>query len=136
MAKKKKHFYVDERHIDYIKEVKEEKFLKYDSEALDLIIREHKENEGMRKIQLVELIGEEFSAKLEPILKILKHIGNENNENLLVIMELFNNLCFRNDYKKLVSTEIEKHECLIEAENLVNKRIANKRNRRLEKVYD
>lgn len=136
MAKKKKDFYIDERHIDYIKEVKEEKFLKYDSEALDLIIREHKENEGMRKIQLVELIGEEFSARLEPILKILKHIGNENNENLLVMIELFNNLCFRNDYKKLVSTEIEKHECLIEAENLVNKRIASKRNRRLEKVYD
>ncbi|WWU66731.1 hypothetical protein QJR26_18390 (plasmid) [Clostridium baratii] len=72
MAKKKKDFYIDERHIDYIKEVKEEKLLKYDSEALDLIIREHKENRDKNYPKLLEDILSKVEDNEKALNKILK----------------------------------------------------------------
>ena len=77
MAKKKKHFYVDERHIDYIKEIKEEKFLKYDSDALDLIIREHKEN----KVKDYPKLLDDILAKVEDNEKALNKILKFNKRS-------------------------------------------------------
>lgn len=72
MSKKKKHFYVDERYIDYVKKIKEEKFLRYDSDALALIIREHKENKGKDYPKLLEDILSKVEDNEKALNKILK----------------------------------------------------------------
>ena len=43
MARIRKEYKMTEKNVEYIEEVKEKNNLKYSSEALDLIIREHKE---------------------------------------------------------------------------------------------
>ena len=44
MARIKKMFVISKKNLEYIEEVKEKNNLKYNSEALDLIIREHRQN--------------------------------------------------------------------------------------------
>ena len=44
MARIRKEYKMTEKNVEYIEEVKEKNNLKYSSEALDLIIREHRQN--------------------------------------------------------------------------------------------
>ena len=44
MARIRKEYKMTEKNVAYIEEVKEKNNLKYSSEALDLIIREHRQN--------------------------------------------------------------------------------------------
>lgn len=136
MSKQKKMYVLTEKNINYIEEMVNKYDVTYPSEALNLIIKEHREEKGLKQLDIIEMIGEEFSEKLEPILKIMKYIVNENNKDLQIVLELLNNDCWKSGYKSLASTEMEKHNCLVEAEELVNKRIENKRVKRLENNYD
>ncbi|MBO3409033.1 hypothetical protein JJB58_17730, partial [Clostridium perfringens] len=47
MGRIRKDYMVSEKNLEYIEEIKEKNDFKYSSEALDLIIREHRENEKM-----------------------------------------------------------------------------------------
>ncbi|MGU9410788.1 hypothetical protein ACV31O_16135, partial [Clostridium perfringens] len=61
MARKKKDFMFSEKNLEYIEEIKEKNDFKYSSEALDLIIREHRENEKMSIKILREYLAHEIS---------------------------------------------------------------------------
>ncbi|MGU9410794.1 hypothetical protein ACV31O_16160, partial [Clostridium perfringens] len=61
MGRIRKDYMVSEKNLEYIEEIKEKNDFKYSSEALDLIIREHRENEKMSIKMLREYLANEIS---------------------------------------------------------------------------
>ena len=61
----KKDYMLSQNSIEYIAEVKEKNYLKYNSEALELIIREHQNNSDMTTEVMIKLIGEKLAEQLK-----------------------------------------------------------------------
>lgn len=70
--RRKKDYMMSERNIEYISEIKTKHSLKYNSEALDLIIREHRKNGEVKTDDLAEVIANKVSGKLKEDIKSLK----------------------------------------------------------------
>ena len=56
MSRSRKEYRLDEKYIEYIEEVKEKNHLKYNSEALELIIREHRNNSDITTEVMINLL--------------------------------------------------------------------------------
>ncbi|KQC91415.1 hypothetical protein AM596_14745 [Clostridium perfringens CP4] len=74
MGRIRKDYMVSEKNLEYIEEVKEKNDFKYSSEALDLIIREHRENEKMSIKMLREYLANEISEALKGEFKMLMKV--------------------------------------------------------------
>ena len=57
MARIRKEYKMTEKNVEYIEEVKEKNNLKYSSEALDLIIREHRQNSDITTEAMIKIIA-------------------------------------------------------------------------------
>ena len=90
MARIKKMFVISKKNLEYIEEVKEKNNLKYNSEALDLIIREHRQNSNITTDDMSKVITKEVSEKIKSEFdEIKKEINNNNKMFLKTIKELF-----------------------------------------------
>ncbi|WP_291653120.1 hypothetical protein [Clostridium sp.] len=66
MANRERKIYMlSKKNVDYIEEVKEKRDLKYNSEALDLIIKEHRRNSDMQLENIINLITENVLERLK-----------------------------------------------------------------------
>ena len=74
--RKEKHYWVTEKNIEYIEEVKDKNNLKYNSEALDLIIREHRQNSDITTEAMIKLIAKEVSEQIKLDFKGIKKASN------------------------------------------------------------
>lgn len=135
MAREKKMFVVSKENLNYIEEVKEKNHLKYNSEALELIIREHRNNSDITTEVMINLIGEKLSEKLKGELLGIKKASNESDKNTQIIIELLNGLFVKNEYTILATTEDYKCEAIDKATEFVEKRIASKRVAKLDRTY-
>ncbi|WP_242649902.1 relaxase MobL [Clostridium perfringens] len=77
MGRIRKDYMVSEKNLEYIEEVKEKNYFKYSSEALELIIREHRENEKMSIKMLREYLANEISEALKDEFKIKTKVLDE-----------------------------------------------------------
>ena len=89
MSKIEKHYRLSETNIKYIEEIKEKNNLKYNSEALELIIREHKNNSDITTEVMIKLIGEKLAEQLKFELLGIKKASNEADKNTQILIELF-----------------------------------------------
>ena len=90
MARIRKEYKMTEKNLEYIEEVKEKNNLKYNSEALDLIIREHRQNSDITTEAMIKIIAKEVSEKIKSdIEEIKKEIDSNNKMFLKIIKELF-----------------------------------------------
>ena len=90
MARIRKEYKMTEKNVEYIEEVKEKNNLKYSSEALDLIIREHRQNSNITTDDMSKVITKEVSEKIKSdIEEIKKEIDSNNKMFLKIIKELF-----------------------------------------------
>ena len=90
MARIRKEYKMTEKNLEYIEEVKEKNNLKYNSEALDLIIREHRQKSNITTEDLSKVITKEVSEKIKSEFdEIKKEINNNNKMFLKTIKELF-----------------------------------------------
>ncbi|MDB1934060.1 hypothetical protein PMY12_08565 [Clostridium tertium] len=135
MSKMEKHYRLSEKNIEYIEEVKEKNHLKYNSEALELIIREHRNNSDITTEVMINLIGEKLSEKLKAELLGIKKASNESDKNTQIIIELFNGLFVKSGYKLLATTGDIKCKAIDNATEFVEKRIASKRVAKLDRTY-
>ena len=135
MAREKKMFVVSKENFNYIEEVKEKNHLKYNSEALELIIREHRNNSDITTEVMINLIGEKLSEKLKSELLGIKKASNESDKNTQIIIELLNGLFVKNGYSILATTGEIKCEAIDKATEFVKKRIASKRVAKLDRTY-
>ena len=90
MTRIKKDYMMSEKNIEYINEVKEKNNLKYNSEALDLIIREHRANSDITTDIMIKLIGEKIAEQLKYELLGIKRACNSSDKNTQILIEVMN----------------------------------------------
>ncbi|BDU90646.1 hypothetical protein M3X99_09385 [Clostridium perfringens] len=134
MARKKKDFMFSEKNLEYIEEIKEKNDFKYSSEALDLIIREHRENEKMSIKMLREYLANEISEALKDEFKMLMKVNKFTDKNTQVIIEMLNGMFIKEEYGKIITTNEEVCKALTIAENTIEERI-NKNYKKGNRLY-
>lgn len=136
MANRERKIYMlSKKNVDYIEDLKEKRDLKYNSEALDLIIREHRTNSDMTTEVMIKLIGEKLAEQLKTELLGIKKASNETDKNTQIIIELLNGLFVKNGYKTLATTDDIKCETIDRTRKIVEERIAKKRVAKLDREY-
>ena len=105
MARVEKHYRLSEKNLEYIEAVKEKNNLKYSSEALDLIIREHESNSDITIDYIINKIVEKVSEQIRIDLRGIRKSSNESDINTQIILQLINGFLVKHDYKRLATTE-------------------------------
>lgn len=135
MARKEKHYMMTEENINYIEEVKKDNHLKYSSEAVELIMREHKKSSSMSTEAIIKIIGDRISENLQSEMIGMKKASNAADKNTQIVLELLNGICLKNGYNKLATTDIDTSTPLKDSRNVVEKRIESSRVKRLSKKF-
>ncbi|AMN32212.1 hypothetical protein JFP55_04575 [Clostridium perfringens] len=123
MGRIRKDYMVSEKNLEHIEEIKEKNDFKYSSEALDLIIREHRENEKMSIKMLKEYLANEISEALKGEFKMLMKVNKFTDKNIQVLIEMLNGMFIKEEYGKIITTNEEVCKALTIAENTVEERI-------------
>ena len=123
MARIKKMFVISKKNLEYIEEVKEKNNLKYNSEALDLIIREHRQNSDITTEARIKIIAKEVSEQIKFDIKGIKKSSNDTDRNTQILLELINGLFVISEYGRLATTEDIIAPALTNATDIVDKRI-------------
>ena len=118
-----KTFTFTQKSLDYIKEIRESRDIKYISDALEVIINEHQKNYNCSEEHLVQAISDIVSERVE---KKVKGDIAEIEKNVLIMIEMLNGMFFKNNYKEIVTTSEEMCPGLKIAIQEVNKRVENK----------
>ncbi|ATD56267.1 hypothetical protein [Clostridium chauvoei] len=136
MANRERKIYtLSKKNVDYIEEIKEKRDLKYNSEAVDLIIREHRINSDTTTEVMMNLIGEKLSEQLKVELSGIKKASNQTDKNTQIIIELLNGLFVKSGYSILATTDDIKCEAIDRTIEVVERRIAKKRVAKLDRGY-
>ena len=122
MARIRKEYKMTEKNVEYIEEVKDKNNLKYNSEALDLIIREHRQNSDITTEAMIKLIAKEVSEQIKLDFKGIKKASNDTDRNTQILLELINGLFVISEYGRLATTEDVIAPALTRASELVDKR--------------
>lgn len=122
MARIRKEYKMTEKNVEYIEEVKEKNNLKYSSEALDLIIREHRQNSDITTEAMIKIIAKEVADQIKVDMKEIKNVSNETDRNTQILIEMINGFFVISDYRRLATTEDIIAPALTKASELVDKR--------------
>ncbi|WP_302782906.1 hypothetical protein [Clostridium saudiense] len=120
--RKRKDYMLSEKNIEYIEEVKEKNNLKYNSEALDLIIREHRQNSDITTEAMIKLIAKEVSEQIKLDFKGIKKASNDTDRNTQILLEMINGFFVISEYGRLATTEDVIAPALTRASEIVDKR--------------
>lgn len=135
MGKKRRHYMLSEESIKYIDKVQKNNNLNYKSEALELIIREHMKSSDMATEYMIKLIGEKVAERIKLDLAEIKKAINSSDKNSQIILEMLNGMFFKEQYGKIVTTTENKAPGLVMAAEEVEKRVINKRVRKLDNEF-
>lgn len=122
MSRRKKDYMLSENSIEYISEVKEENNLKYNSDALELIIREHKSNSDAGADYIIKYISESIKDLMKSELKKIKIASNNSDKNTEILIELLNGFFVKSNLGKLATTDMIESEAVKHAREKVIKR--------------
>ena len=123
MANRERKIYMlSKKNLEYIEEVKEKNNLKYNSEALDLIIREHRQNSDITTEAMIKLIAKEVSEQIKLDFKGIKKASNDTDRNTQILLEMINGFFVISEYGRLATTEDVIAPALTRASELVDKR--------------
>ena len=122
MARIRKEYKMTEKNVDYIEEVKEKNNLKYSSEALDLIIREHRQNSDITTEAMIKIIEKEVADQIKVDMKEIKNVSNDTDRNTQILIEMINGFFVISDYRRLATTEDIIAPALTRASDIVDKR--------------
>lgn len=123
MKREKKQYVMTENYLEYIERFKRKNNCRSNSEALDLIIREHEKNMNVSIEEQVNIIAEIISEKtVGAMYKIAKGV-NKNDRNIQILLELINGLFINENQMDIMSTEERMHEAYQTAQKTVNDRI-------------
>ena len=122
MARIRKEYKMTEKNLEYIEAVKEKNNLKYNSEALDLIIREHRQNSDITTEAMIKLIAKEVSEQIKLDFKGIKKASNDTDRNTQILLEMINGFFVISEYGRLATTEDVIAPALTRASELVDKR--------------
>ena len=122
MARIRKEYKMTEKNVEYIEEAKEKNNLKYSSKALDLIIREHRQNSDITTEAMIKIIAKEVADQIKGDMKEIKNVSNDTDRNTQILIEMINGFFVISDYRRLATTEDIIAPALTRASELVDKR--------------
>ena len=122
MARIRKEYKMTQKNLEYIEEIREKNNLKYNSEALDLIIREHRQNSDITTEAMIKLIAKEESEQIKLDFKGIKKASNDTDRNTQILIEMINGFFVISEYGRLATTEDVIAPALTRASELVDKR--------------
>ena len=130
--KNRKHFTISNEANEYIKKVRSERKIRSESEALEHIVKEHKEKSDTTTELMIKIIASEVARELKcDLVKIIKGI-NSADRNTQIVMEMLNGLFIKNSVGEILVSSVVKSEGLEIAEEAVRKRISKSRVRKLD----
>ena len=130
--KQYKHFYIDKEFLDYLCEIKKTNNLSSMNQAINLVLKEHKEKSDTTTEQMIKIIASEVAKELKGELsKIIKGI-NSADRNTQIVMEMLNGFFIKNNVGFIATSDVFKAEGLELAEEAVRKRISKSRVRKLD----
>ncbi|WP_394857151.1 hypothetical protein [Clostridium paraputrificum] len=130
--KQYKHFYIDKELLDYLCEIKKTNNLSSMNQAINLVLKEHKEKSDTTTEQMIKIIASEVAKELKGELsKIIKGI-NSADRNTQIVMEMLNGFFIKNNVGFIATSDVFKAEGLELAEEAVRKRISKSRVRKLD----
>lgn len=130
--KNRKHFTISNEANEYIKQVRSERKIRSESEALEHIVKEHKEKSDTTTELMIKIIASEVAKELKgELTKIIKGI-NSADRNTQIVMEMLNGLFIKNSVGEILVSSVVKSEGLEMAEEAVRKKISKSRVRKLD----
>ena len=130
--KNRKHFTISNEANEYIKQVRSERKIRSESEALEHIVKEHKEKSDTTTELMIKIIASEVAKELKgELTKIIKGI-NSSDKNTQIVIEMLNGLFIKNSVGEILVSSVVKSEGLELAEESVKKRISKSRVRKLD----
>ena len=123
MSRIEKHYRLSNASLEYIEEIKKKNNLKFNTEALELIIREHKVNSDITIEATVSLIAKEVAELIRPDIKGIKKSSNSTDRNSQVIIELLNGFCVAKSYGRLATREDNFAPAVKKAEDFIDAKI-------------
>ncbi|MDQ0149632.1 hypothetical protein ACFO6R_16015 [Eubacterium multiforme] len=135
MVRADKHYRMTKENLDYIEKIKNERHLKYPSEALETIIREHSENETLTIEERAKFFAKEIALEFSKELVGIKYASREADKNSKIILELLNGIYLKEDYGFICTTDTDETEGVKIAKKFIEGSIKNKRTKKLYKEY-
>ena len=130
--KNRKHFTISNEANEYIKQVRSERKIRSESEALEHIVKDHKEKSDTTTELMIKIIASEVAKELKgELTKIIKGI-NSSDKNTQIVIEMLNGLFIKNSVGEILVSSVVKSEGLEMAEEAVRKRISKSRVRKLD----
>lgn len=130
--KQYKHFYIDKEFLDYLCEIKKTNNLSSMNQAINLVLKEHKEKSDTTTEQMIKIIASEVAKTLKSdLVKVIKGI-NSADRNTQIVMEMLNGLFIKNSVGEILVSSVVKSEGLEMAEEAVRKKISKSRVRKLD----
>ena len=130
--KNRKHFTISNEANEYIKQVRSERKIRSESEALEHIVKEHKEKSDTTTELMIKIIASEVAKELKgELTKIIKGI-NSADRNTQIVMEMLNGLFIKNSVGEILVSSVVKSEGVEMAEEAVRKRISKSGVRKLD----
>lgn len=124
-AKKQVGIRLNKRDIDYLAECKEKNNLSSATQAMELIIREHRAQQLNQNETIANLVIEKFDSKYGNVLTRIRMASNTADKNIQIIMEVLNSLFYSSfENIKFVPTDIITAQIIKDATEKVGKRIA------------
>lgn len=123
MNRERRIYMMSKKNLEYIDEVKEKHNLKYNSEALDLIIREHRISSDISTENKIKMIAKKVSELIKSDLKGIKKASNSSDRNSQVIIELLNGFCVAKQYGRLATREDNFAPAVKKAENFIDDKL-------------
>lgn len=135
MPRKEKHYRMTKENLEYIEKIKEERHLKYPSEALDVIIREHREDETLSIEERAKFFAKEIALEFSKELIGIKYSSRETENNSKIILELLNGIYIKEDLGNILPSEEYESDALKSMKKYVKENVAKKRTKKLNEVY-
>ncbi|SFD59782.1 hypothetical protein [Bacillus sp. UNCCL81] len=140
MKEEKKQFRVslNEDAMDYIEEIKREQNIGFNGDAVAFLIKDHqrlrREQWSLNHISksVMTILTDSINQNIREELKRVRLGTNNTDRNTQILIELFNGLIYHQDIPDIITTEDIKMAAIKTAENIVQERIENKRQRKID----
>jgi len=109
--------------IKYVEALKEERNLHSYSAALDIIISEHRKNNGEQINAMSDIVVKKIETKFSNLFTRLRLGTGTADKNSQVIIEILNSMVLNQDLEKAFSTEVIESDIVKESKETIRKRI-------------
>jgi lipopolysaccharide biosynthesis regulator YciM len=120
--------------LDYIEEIKEEQNLSFNGDAVSFLVADYKrlKKEQWSLNYVAEVVSKNLHETLKEELTRIRLGTNNTDRNTQIITEVLNGMLINDNVEGLVTSDVMEAEGITSAKNVVQERIENKRQKRVE----